>query len=401
MKLLLEICYILYIIVGDDRMNIVNNDGGKRMSNFDLMKIVSMFFILLWHFIHNTGLLTSTTGFIHFTLILFWFILIIHVNSFVMAMGYFQCEKKFRFSRLLSLNNAAWFYKVLFFIIFLIFGFNISDVDKLRLLSPLTLYNQYWFLATYLILYMISPFLNIVINNISKKKFQKMLLVLFLLSSVLTTISGQLIYNNIQGHSILTFVLLYYIGSYLKKYPIDINYYFKNLSLNMKRIVFVFLFMLFALLNTFIYHFGEELITYNNTILIDIGNNLINLKLGFDNPLVILQTVCFFLFFSTLRLKSKKVSYISSCIFAVYLIHDNYLVRQILYNYFYDFSYEATFIQVYGRIFIMSIIVFFICIFIEIIRKKIFSTFSKTRFSNNLRINFLSFLKSIGINLNW
>ena len=85
-----------------------------------------------------------------------------------------------------------------------------------------------------------------------------MLLVLFLLSSVLTTISGQLIYNNIQGHSILTFVLLYYIGSYLKKYPIDINYYFKNLSLNMKRIVFVFLFMLFALLNTFIYHLERD-----------------------------------------------------------------------------------------------------------------------------------------------
>lgn len=382
-------------------MNIINKDPSKRMSNFDFMKIISMFFILLWHFMHNTGLLASTTGFLHFTLILFWFILIVHVNSFVMVMGYFQCEKKFRFSRLLSLNNAAWFYKVLFLIAFLGFGVNISNLDKLRLLSPLTLYNQYWFLATYLILYIMSPFLNIVINNISKKKFQKMLLVLFLLSSVLTTITGQLFYDNIQGHSIFTFILLYYIGAYLKKYPIDTNYYFKNLSLNMKRIIFVFLFLLLALFNTFIYHYGEELITSNNIILIDIGNNLMNLKLGFDNPLVILQTICFFLFFYTLKLKSNKISYISSCIFAVYLIHDNYLVRQVLYNYFYDFSYEASFIQVYGRIFIMSIIVFLVCIFVEIIRRKIFSIFSKTKFSNNLRINFLRFLKSIGINLNW
>ena len=136
-------------------------------------------------------------------------------------------------------------------------------------------------------------------------------------------------------------------------------------------------------------------------ILQEIGNNFINSKLGFDNPLVILQTICFFLFFSTLDIKNKKINYIASCTFAVYLIHDNFLVRKELYSLFFMFGYEKSFIQIYGRIFIMSILVFVICTIIESIRKKIFALFSKTKFSNYLRTKFLDCMRSLNINLNW
>ncbi len=373
----------------------------ERMSNFDLMKIISMFFILIWHFIHNTYLLDNTTGFLHFSLVLLWFISIVHVNSFIISMGYFQCEKRFKFSRFLSLNNAAWFYKVLFLIIFIILGIEVSTLDKVRLISPLTLYDQYWFLVTYLILYWLSPFLNIAIKNMSKKTFRNMIIVLFIFSSILPTISGQLFYWNNYGHSIFSFVLLYYIGAYLKKYPINTNYYFKNITTNSKRLFFIVLFFALAIFNAFIYHYGEELVLSSSSILQEIGNNFINSKLGFDNPLVILQTICFFLFFSTLDIKNKKINYIASCTFAVYLIHDNFLVRKELYSLFFMFGYEKSFIQIYGRIFIMSILVFVICTIIESIRKKIFALFSKTKFSNYLRTKFLDCMRSLNINLNW
>lgn len=373
----------------------------ERMSNFELMKIVAIFFILVWHFIHNTYLLDSTTGFLHFSLVLLWFIAIVHVNSFVISMGYFQCEKRFKFSRFLSLNNASWFYRVLFLIVFIIFGIEVSTLDKIRLISPLTLYDQYWFLVTYLILYWLSPFLNYAIKNMPKKIFQKMLIVLLIFSSILPTISGQLFYWNNYGHSIFSFVLLYYIGAYLKKYPIDTNYYLKNITINSKRLLFIVLFFALAIFNAFIYHYGEELALSSNSILQEIGNNFVNLKLGFDNPLVILQTVCFFLFFSTLDIKNEVINYIASCTFAVYLIHDNLLVRRKLYSLFFMFGYEESFFQIYGRIFLMSIAVFLICVIIEIIRKKIFTSFSKTKFSKYLRTKFLSFMQSLNINLNW
>lgn len=371
------------------------------MSNFELMKIVSMILIVLWHYIHNTYLLDKTDGFLHFVLIIVWFLAIVHVNSFVIVMGYFQSEKKFRLSRILALNNAAWFYKVVFLILFIVLGIGVTSIEKWQLISPITLYNQYWFLSTYLILYCISPFLNIVIRNISKKKFQKLLLVLFLLVSILTTVTGQRIYSTNFGHSVFTFTLLYYLGAYLKKYPIEENYYFKNIPVNLRKLIFLFIYIVIGVFNSFLFHYGEELVLSSNSVLNYFGNDILNLKLGFDNPLVIIQSVMFFLYFYSLKFKSKLVNLISGCTFGVYLIHDNLLVRKYLYNKFYDFSFEFTFSNVFLRIIISTIIVFVTCIFIEFLRKKLFRFLSGRKFSAKLRVKFQELLSSLGMNLNW
>ena len=66
-----------------------------RQSNFELMKIVSMLFILIWHFTYNTNLITDTDGFLHFVLLVIWFVAVIHVNSFIISLGYFQNNKRF------------------------------------------------------------------------------------------------------------------------------------------------------------------------------------------------------------------------------------------------------------------------------------------------------------------
>lgn len=373
----------------------------EKLSNFELMKLVSMFLILIWHFIHNTNLLDNTTGFLHLTLVFVWFFCIVHVNSFIIAMGYFQCDKKFRLSRVLSLNNSAWFYKVMSLILFTFLAIPVDGPGTLQLLSPITLYYQYWFLATYLILYCLTPFLNALMRSLTKRKFQKLFFVLFILSSLLPTITGQLFYDNQSGHSIFSFILLYYIGAYLKKYPIDKSYYFKNISENMKRLIYVGVFLGITVLNALIYHLGEELSLTGNSILTDIGNHLIMLKLGFDNPLVIVQTIVFFLWFASKPFKSNFINRIAACSFGIYLIHDNVLIRSRLYGWFYRYSYEPTFIQIYGRILLASIIVFVVCILIEMVRQAIFKKCSKTKLASSLRTKTQTYIKNLGIEVNW
>ena len=93
-----------------------------RNSNFELLRIVSMLFIIIFHLIfrlcsiHSYEMSSSIYILIRFIIA----ITLVHVSSFVIVTGYFQCKKKMRLSKAISINNATWFYSVIFLLIALI-----------------------------------------------------------------------------------------------------------------------------------------------------------------------------------------------------------------------------------------------------------------------------------------
>ena len=73
------------------------NKVKDRNSNFELMRIISMVFIILWHIIlHGNMISNSTNESIKFLLNFIQYILVIHVNSFVVLSGYFQSKSNFK-----------------------------------------------------------------------------------------------------------------------------------------------------------------------------------------------------------------------------------------------------------------------------------------------------------------
>ena len=69
----------------------------KRNSNFELMRIVSMFFVVLWHIIlHGNVINNCANPTIKILLQIIMFCIIIHVNSFVLLSGYFQSKSEFK-----------------------------------------------------------------------------------------------------------------------------------------------------------------------------------------------------------------------------------------------------------------------------------------------------------------
>lgn len=64
-----------------------------RNSNFELLRIVSMFMIVIWHFIIHSGIYYNTSGYSHILIQFVCALLMIHVNSFVLLSGYFQSDK--------------------------------------------------------------------------------------------------------------------------------------------------------------------------------------------------------------------------------------------------------------------------------------------------------------------
>ena len=90
----------------------------SRQSNFELMRIISMVFIVMWHFLYHGGLFNNSVGVTNYLSVILYALLIIHVNSFVLLTGYFNHDKSFKLSKIVKLNNSMWFYKVLILVLF-------------------------------------------------------------------------------------------------------------------------------------------------------------------------------------------------------------------------------------------------------------------------------------------
>jgi surface polysaccharide O-acyltransferase-like enzyme len=200
----------------------------KRNSNYELLRITSMLMIVIYHIIAHSNILANTTGMIHYILRFIEAILIVHVNSFVLVTGYYQCKSDFKFKKLVALNNQVWFYRAVICVVLILFNvITLNRVDVIRNIMPIDL-GFYWFIDIYMLLYCLSPFLNILINKMDQKTFRKLLVTCFVVISLISTITKQqAVYNN-NGYSLANFIFLYFIGSYFRIYKIEIWEFLKN-----------------------------------------------------------------------------------------------------------------------------------------------------------------------------
>lgn len=342
-----------------------------RDSNFELMRLISMFFIVMYHFIIPTGgnLINTTAGMTNVVIDLICLLIVVHVNSFVLITGYFQCEKKFSWKKVLSLIGLAWFYKLIIGFIFLITGaYNFNLTDFVLLLSPFEFENN-WFLTVYISLYLLSPYINVMLDKLNQKNHRKLVLLLIVMFSIIPTITNQHTFSN-YGFSIIHFVFIYILGAYLKKYPISQNIHFKNYSNRKRRFLFFGIFLFCGIFNFLLYEFCENVVLINNNNLIVYMSDCIKENMfNYQNPILIIQSIAFFLIFENIKLKNKWINKISGNIFAIYIITENPYLKNWLYPVLgfngQNFHGPMVLFELFGY----SILIFIICIIIEIIRK--------------------------------
>ncbi len=376
-----------------------NSEIKIRNSNFELMRIVSMFLIVIWHIIIHGGVLENSHGTTHFVLSIILAICVVHVNSFILVTGYFQCKSRLKFSKLIQLNNSIWFYTVsivLFFIV--VKKTDFSSIDLVKTFLPIS-YNDYWFLTDYLILYLISPILNTVINNIDEKKFKRIIVLLLFIDSILSTLTNSGFFSVNKGYSLYHFIFLYFVGAFLRNYPIKDWYIFKKISTKALQLLSIFIFFLMAFINIINQTACSELLNMH-PIVAEVGTIFSNSFMSYNNPLVIIQTISFFIFFSTLNLNNKFINYISSATIGIYLIHDNNNVRNVLYK-FLGFKGGDYSIMILGKILVCAILIFVSCLIIELIRKFIFKLIYNTKIAKKNRVWYRNYIKSLGFDINW
>lgn len=373
----------------------------ERNSNFELMRVISMLFIIFWHLfvfgnIRNNPRIQNSTVYMIFDFI--QFIIVVHVNSFILVTGYFQCECKFKLNKIFSLINSSLFYKLTIMLFLYLLGImSFSKVEILQNAFPLILniYDAYWFIKYYLFLYLISPFLNILINGIERKKYKSLLLILFIIFSVIPYITGTKAFDN-NGYTLYQFIFLYLLGAYMKKFPVHKNYYMKRFSKNMYRIILGFIFVFCLIFNYCIVSTSSNLLTYN-TIFNEIFGNFVEMKLRYSNPFIIIQSISFFLFFETFDFKSKIINNISKLTFGVYLIHNHPYMRLHLYKWLRVDNGVVTSYKFILYCFFITFVIFIGCSIIEFIRYKIFKFVYDRKISRKLSKKFYDYVYSIKI----
>lgn len=369
-----------------------------RNSNHELMRIISMFLIVLGHVLLFGKLLDTTNKTVNIIYMFIEFTLIVHVNSFILVSGYYQSTSKFKQSKLWKLINANWFYRVVIMILFSSLGIiSISKGQLFKDIFPIPLDN-YWFIKTYILLYCSSPFINKMINSMNQKEYQKLLLVGFLMMCVIPNITAGEFFDN-SGYTLYNFIYLYIIGAYLKKYPLNKSYYFKKFSSELYKIILLIIFFTCAVLNNIIFSFGKEIIGINS-ILDMLANSIMTSSLAYSNPIIIIQSVAYFSFFTALNFKSKFINKYSGLMFGVYLIHENNYMRMNIYTWLGLLSENANNISFIPYVLLMTIVIFIACSIIEYVRQLIFTFISNRKFAKKIKEKYYRLIDNIYIKNN-
>lgn len=366
----------------------------QRQSNFELLRIVSMFMIVFWHVLLHTYILNNSSGTLHYIASFIYILLSVHINSFVLVTGYFQYKKAVKVKKVINLIGQVWFYNVLFVLLTLILGF--KDLTPLEIFKDSTFLNMggYWFINTYIALYLLTPFLNKYIENATQKEHKNTILVLFLLFSIVATITNQMTITN-DGRSIIAFIFLYLTGAYFGKYPIKNSYHFRYNSKNKNQLIFLFSFLGLGFINFVFYHFGLKIAQSDNGIIQDIGTTLVASIQNFASPILILQSISYFLLFETFSIKKNWINKISPLMIGIYLIHENKYVCEYIYPRFFEPITNSSPPSIIIKLFLAACVMFLLSMIGEFIRKTLAKKISKAKIILKTNQKITNYIKEI------
>lgn len=325
------------------------SNNSTRELNVELLRLVLKLMIITQHLIfHATdfnSVLAKAEGLKVTTYIqLFFYSLVVcAVNCFVFISGYYGIN--FSLKKLLLLVLEGVFYAVLIPVVLFSVGVIEKDqIDFTLMFLPVSS-GLWWFLTAYVMLFVISPFINSGFEVLPQSQV-KLVLMLLLLGDAFY---GFVFYGFTgDAYNVLHFIVMYCLARYISVYKVKIPF---------PRRWFFFLFILMLMC-------CGVLVVFQKT-------GIICRFFYYHNPIIILMSVTLFFMFKQMSIKQKWVSWASSGVLGVYLFHDHYLIREyytLLLNSLDD-------VLVLPFVVLFPILILFLGVLIDKMRQKVFSFF--------------------------
>lgn len=193
-----------------------------RSSNLELYRIICMLMIVAHHYVVNSGL-TSSDGPLttdpaadnSLFLELFGAWGKTGINCFLMITGYFMCTSKITLRKFVKLMAQIYLYKLLLFPIFFMGGYEtLSPIRIFMLLMPTWgLTNN--FTGCFIGFWLTIPFLNVLVQNMTKRQHELLLLLML----GMYTLLGSIPTFSVTFNYVAWFGIVYFIASYIRLYP--------------------------------------------------------------------------------------------------------------------------------------------------------------------------------------
>ena len=198
----------------------------KREPNFEVMRTVAMFFIVVYHCLtHGVG---DGYGFsvgnpVTLSNLLFSDLFLVFssiaVNLYVMVSGYFLVDLSFKVSRIVRTWTYACFYSVVITLLFTslqLEPFGIVTMGKS--FFPIST-DAYWFVTQYIGLLILSPFLALLVQQLSYKQYLWLLIgCAFMCLAIIPDFPLGKRFHVAHGNSVWSFAYLFLVAGFIKHY---------------------------------------------------------------------------------------------------------------------------------------------------------------------------------------
>ena len=279
-------------------------------------------------------------------------------DMFILISGYFLIRSQaMKFRKVFRLLSEFAFYAIVVVSVLVISGAEGFSIKLLR-----SMLHQWWFVKTYLVLYVLHPYLNLFLNRISRKEYEKFLKTVFICWCVIPTCTAL----QFEGSNLVYFVCIYSLAGYFRLWADDFG--------SRKFILYGIFFMMINFLTVCILDIaGLKYAIFADKALY---------FCGMMRPFTLLSALCFFIGFKKLEIPySKIINTVAGASLGVYMLHINKFSNQFLWRgYFHSTSFQdSSYFVPYTISVIFTVHILFTLI--DLLRSKIFRALSGGRLS--------------------
>lgn len=290
----------------------------ERSSKFEILRIIAMLMIIAHHFVDH-GKIMPTESILSFNNIWAGFLYMWGkdgVNIFVLLSGYFLVEQdNFNIKKLIRLWIKIFLVSIFGFLFaYFVWGVVPDNIEPyLYTFFPIT-FKGWWFMTTYILLFIVSPFINRLIKNLDIKEYHKLIIILTIFLIIFYFIRSELILWSGIGDNFLWFCYLYILSAYVKLHGDNISKYKIRWGF---LAVFVILIKIGLWVYLYIKNLNFDLVRYT----------------AMNRPFTLLVAITLFMTFKESNIKyNKMINTIAGATFGIYLIHDNQMIRTYMWG---------------------------------------------------------------------
>lgn len=327
----------------------------KRQVNFELLRILCMYMIVVGHCLFH-GRVTAKLGYGTTNYFLSYFIQsfsVVHVNCFVMLAGYFSIDRNFHAQRLLRFWKQVLFYSVSICLICGVFV-GVTAADVVRAVFPVSS-GTYWFASVYMGLSLLMPFAGMIAVRLTKRQYRYLLALLAVFLSINHMIFRVNAYGNYAGRELPWFLFLALLAGYIKLHTKEDRRYFRY--------------------GFGVYAAASLAVLASVYLSVKMHQEDIGYFLNYNSPLALVATFSLFLCVRNMPWKESRMDGVirktAGAAFGVYLLHDNYLIRYLVWDTFRASKVARThWAVVYAAV--VAVVVYLVCTCLELLRQWMF-----------------------------